>query len=144
MSDIRLVKKDKNAKSKNIKFGISATGVKQLETEAEESFGKIKNYLTKMDSGEYLSSKDLEDYKSAMERYIDKASRLRGINKSLGNSYSEEEEKEWSDSVNSLRTGFENNSKIYSSYKNEKEYKNALEAIKNRDTMRAEENVSER
>ncbi len=113
--------------------------VSSWERDASVSFGTLKNYLTKMDNGEYLSSKDLEDYKSAMERYIDKASRLRGINKSLGNSYSEEEEKEWLDSVNSLKTGYEHNSKVYSSYKNEKEYKKALEAIKTQDAMKTED-----
>ena len=71
MSDIRLVKKEKDKdkdKLKNITgFGVNTSGVKRLEEDANESSNILNNYFTKINNGEYLSSDDLDSYKSGTQ-----------------------------------------------------------------------------
>ena len=138
MSDIRLVKKDSSDKLENIKFGISAAGVRKIEAEAKNYINTLQKYSDKVNRQEYFSSEDLKGYKAAMDGYINSNNRLRRLNKSFGKGYTEEEEKTWNDSMSSLQRGYTEISDYFSKYKTDKDYKDAVAAFKQRETMRAE------
>ena len=143
MSDIRLVKKDKNDdKLKNIKFGINSYGVKRLELDASSSFEALKKYREKLENEEYFSNDDLKAYESAMNRYVENSNRLKGLNKTLGKSYTEEEETEWNNSVSSLQSGYKEMSDYFSKFKNKSEYNEYLQLMKTKDEMRAYDSVT--
>ena len=92
------------------------------ESDAKASFEVLKKYSTKVGSGGYLSSKDLEEYKSAMDSYVDNSNRLRQINSSFGKGYSEDEAKQWTDYISTLQSDYDQLSKYYSQFKTEDEH----------------------
>ncbi len=139
MSDIRLVKKDSSDKLENIKFGISAAGVQKIEAEAKNYINTLQKYSDKVDRQEYFSSDDLKGYKAAMDGYINSNNRLRRLNKSFGNGFTEEEEKQWNDCITSLQNGYTDISNYFSYFKTEKEFKDAMTALKQREKLRAED-----
>ena len=100
--------------------------VGRWESGAKASFEALKKYSAKIGNNEYLSKKDLEDYKSAMDSYVDNSNRLRKINSSFGKGYSEDEEKQWADYISTLQTDYNQLSKHYSKFKNELEYNDAV------------------
>ena len=106
-----------------------STMVYDWETKNKESTTTLKNYYDKINKGEYLSADDIKAYRSAVDSYIDSTSRLRGLNKSFGSNYSEDEEKEWTDYVTSLNTSYDSASKYYSTFKDEKAFKKHKEYI---------------
>ena len=96
--------------------------VGRWESGAKASFEALKKYSAKIGNNEYLSKKDLEDYKSAMDSYVDNSNRLRKINSSFGKGYSEDEEKQWADYISTLQTDYNQLSKYYSQFKTEDEH----------------------
>ena len=132
-------KSDENSKIKISKSQISydSAKVSGWETTNKESINTINNYYTKMNNNEYLSADDITTYKTALESYIDSTSRLRKLNTTLGDGYSEDNEKEWTDVISTLQTNYDNASKYYSSFKTEKEYKDYLESIKRDEELKS-------
>ena len=113
-----------------------STMVYDWETKNKESISTLNNYYTKINNGEFLTADDITAYRSALDNYISSSNSLRGINKSFGGTYSEEEEKNWTDSVSLMQTDYDNASKFYSSFKNEDKYKDYLAGVKRREEQK--------
>ncbi len=139
MSDIRLVKNDTNPKSDNIKLGISTIGVQKTEAQVEDCFNTLQKYHDKLNKQEYFSADDLKAYKSAMDGYIKYNNRLRNLNKTFGNNFTEEEENQWNDGVASLKKGYTEISNYFSGFKTKKEYNDAMAAVKQREKMKTDD-----
>ena len=99
------------------------------ETKNKESISTLNNYYTKINNGEFLTADDITAYQTALNDYVNSSKSLRGINKSFGGTYSEEEEKKWNDSITLMQTDYDNASKFYSSFKNEDKYKDYLAGV---------------
>ena len=67
--------------------------VSSWESGAKASLDTLKKYQEKLDRQEYFSWGDLKAYEFAMKSYIDNSNRIRNLSKSLGKSFTEEEEK---------------------------------------------------
>ncbi len=113
--------------------------VNSWESGAKTSFETLQNYNTKLNNREYMSTDDLKSYKSAMNSYIENNNRLRRLNKIFGQGYTDAQEKEWNDAITSLQSGYKEASDYFSQFKDENEYKETLAAIKQQETMRAED-----
>jgi len=98
------------------------------ESTNNESLATINRYYEKISNGDYLSADDLKTYRSAIDSYVDSSTNLRGLNKSLGSNYTEEDEKKWTDSITSLNTNFDQASNYYSNWKTKKDYNDTLKA----------------
>ena len=99
------------------------------ESTNNDSFTTINNYYDKINKGEYLSADDIATYKSALESFTSTSNRLRGLNKTFGEGYSEEDEKKWTDSLTAMQSDYDNASKYYSSFKTEDAFKSYLESV---------------
>ena len=82
----------------------------------EESSNTINYYNTKINNGEWLSTKDLDKYNKAISDYIDSSNRFREYNKSFGTTYSDEDEKSWNEIVSSLQNGYTSVAQYYSQF----------------------------
>ena len=92
------------------------------ESKNKDSLNTINNYYTKINNGGYLSADDIKTYRSALDSYISTSNSLRGLDKALGNSYSEDDEKKWTDSISSMNTEYENIYNYYSQFGTEKSF----------------------
>ena len=99
------------------------------ETTNKESFNTLNSYYERINRGEYLSADDMKTYKSALDSYIDTSNRLRGLNNSYGEGFSEEEEQKWLDSLTSMQSDYDNASKYYGSFKTEQSFKDYLASV---------------
>ena len=106
------------------------------ETKNKESISTLNNYYTKINNGEFLTADDITAYQTALNDYVNSSKSLRGINKSFGGTYSEEEEKKWNDSITLMQTDYDNASKFYSSFKNEDKYKDYLAGVQRQNELK--------
>ena len=121
MSVLKLSKNDikKNDDSENkIKLkrdqlSYDSAMISGWETTNKTSVETLNNYYTRLNNNEWLSADDLNSYRTALDSYIDSGNRLRR----LGNSYTEEEEKTWNDSISSMNTTYDSVSKLHSNFK---------------------------
>ena len=82
----------------------------------EESSNTINFYNTKINNGEWLSTKDLDAYNKAIGDYIDSSNRFREYNKAYGTTYSDEDEKSWNETISSLQNGYTSVAQYYSQF----------------------------
>ena len=93
------------------------------EIENKNSFDLLNNYYTRISNGEWLSPEDRASYRTALDSYIDSTNRLRGINKTFGKGYTDEEERKWADSVSLMNKEYTDVDNYYSHWIDEKDYK---------------------
>ena len=138
MSILKLSKNDiiksnggeEKLKLKRSDITYDTTPIGSWETTNKESFSTLNNYYERINKGEYLSADDITTYKSALDSYIDTSSRLRKLNSSFGEGYSEEDEQKWTDTLTSLQSDYDNASKYYGSFKTEQAFKDYLASVR--------------
>lgn len=121
MSVLKLSKNDirKNDDSENkikLKKGqlsYDSAMISGWETTNKTSVETLNNYHTRLNNNEWMSADDLNSYRTAIDNYINTGNRLR----KLGGKYTEEEEKQWNDSISSMNTTYDSVSKLHSSFK---------------------------
>ena len=128
MSVIKLSRKDiyKNGENdEKIKIGrdqlsYDSAMVSAWETGQKQAATTLDQYRERINSGGFLSSKDISTYRKALDSYIETSSALRGISKSFGQTVDDDET--WSSNISQMETGFKGISDYYSQWKNEKQY----------------------
>ena len=99
----------------------------EVITEWEQSNQKaidiLNKYNERVNSNGWLSSDDLASYRKALDSYISTSERLRGINKTFGKGYTDDEEKSWADTLSSLGKGYEDLSAFYTQFDSEDAFK---------------------
>ena len=83
----------------------------------------LNNYNNRINKSEWLDEEDRKKYRSALDSYIETANLLRGISKTFGGGYSDEDEKKWADSIASMNEAYNSTEKYYSQWIDEKDYK---------------------
>ena len=83
----------------------------------------LNSYNDRINKSEWLDKEDREKYRSALDSYIETSNLLRGINKTFGEGYSDEDEKKWADSIASMNEAYDSTEKYYSQWIDEKDYK---------------------
>lgn len=99
----------------------------------KEAWEALNGYNQRLNGKEWMSSEDIDGYKSALDKYISTSNSLRGINKIFGEGYSDEDEKKWQDSVSSMNTDYDGISKYYSQFDSEKTYGQYLSLLADRE-----------
>jgi N12 class adenine-specific DNA methylase len=129
MSVIKLSKNDitRNDDNSKIKLKksdlyIDSAMVSSWEASNKQSIGILNDYEKRINKGEWLDEEDRKTYKSAIDTYIKTSTSLRGIGKTLGEGYSDEDEKKWMEGIASINKGYDEISKHYSQFVNETEY----------------------
>ena len=111
--------------------------VSQWETSSKESYDVLEKYRQRINSGGFLSSDDLTAYRSALDTYKESASNLRRISKSLGQGAAEDDD-QWNESLSQMESGYKGISDYYSQWKNEADFKVAMEQVKANEKRMAE------
>lgn len=88
-----------------------------------QSLDILNNYNNRINKSEWLDEEDRKKYRSALDSYIETANLLRGINKTFGEGYSDDDEKKWADSIASMNEAYNSTEKYYSQWIDEKDYK---------------------
>lgn len=92
------------------------------EQSNKESLDILNKYNDRVNNKEWLSSNDLASYRKALDSYLSTSNRLRGINKTFGDGYTDEDEKSWQDSISSLNKGYDQITNFYSQFTSDKDY----------------------
>ena len=95
----------------------------EWEQANRESLGVLNQYNERINKSEWLTKEDRATYRKALDTYIETANNLRGINKTFGEGYTEEDEKSWLDSVSSMNEAYASTDRYYSQWVDEKDYK---------------------
>ena len=129
MSVIKLSKNDITRNDDNSKIKLKKSDLyvdsalmSSWEASNKQSWDILNDYDNRINKGEWLDEEDRKAYKSAIDTYIKTSTSLRGIGKTLGEGYSDEDEKKWTDSIASMNKGYDDISKHYSQFVNETEY----------------------
>ena len=101
----------------------SASGWEQTN---RQSLDILNEFNDRINNGGWLSEEEREEYRKALDTYIDTTNRLMGINKTFGEGYSEEDEKSWLESVESMNKGYEELSSIFDKFSTGEEYTDAV------------------
>ena len=96
--------------------------IDEWEASYQKAWNTLNSYQTRLDNEEWLSEDDRNAYKSALDNYISTSNSLRGVNKTFGEGYSDEDEKKWQDSITAMTSGYDEISKYYSQWGGEVEY----------------------
>ena len=99
------------------------TVIYDWEMTNKQALDIINDYNSRINKSEWLDKEDRAKYRSALDSYIETANLLRGINKTFGKGYSDEDEKKWSDSIASMYEAYDSTDKYYSQWIDEKDYK---------------------
>jgi hypothetical protein len=144
MSVIKLSRKDiyKNGEDdEKIKIGrdqisYDSAMVSAWETGQKQAATTLDQYRERINSGGFLSSKDISAYRKALDSYVETSGALRGISKSFGQSV--EDDDTWSSNISQMESGFKGISDYYSKWKTEEDFKVAMEQAKANEQRMAE------
>ena len=102
--------------------------VSSWEHGSKAAFDTLEQYRQRINSGGFLSSDDLANYRSALDTYKESASNLRRISKSFGQTVDDDEQ--WEKNLAQMEDGFKGISDYYSQWKTEVDYKVAMDQAK--------------
>ena len=130
MSVLKLSKNDiirnndngEKIKLKKSNLSFDSTMLHGWEQSNRESLDIINSYNNRINKSEWLDEEDRTAYRKALDTYIETSNRLRGINKTFGEGYSDEDEQKWTDSIASMNKGYDEISGFYSQFGDEREY----------------------
>ena len=108
-----------------------STIIYDWETTNKSAIDIINSYNKKLQNNEYLSAKDIADYQTAVNNYVNSSTKLRELGKSFGQTYTEEEEKSWTDNITNIKSTSESVSNYYSHFTSENAYKSYLKDSEN-------------
>ena len=106
-----------------------STLVYDWETRNKESYNALEKYRQRINSGGYLSSDDIADYRKALDSYVETSTGLRGVSRALGQS-KDDDELSWNNTVAQMESGYKGISDYYSQWKTEADFKVAMEQAK--------------
>ena len=121
-----IIRKENNEdkiKLKKSDISIDTAKISGWEQSNRASLEIINNYNNRINKSEWLDEEDRKKYRKAIDTYISTANRLRGINKTFGEGYSDEDEQKWTDSIASMNSAYDSTVKYYSQWIDEKDYK---------------------
>lgn len=99
-----------------------STVVYGWEQSNRKSLDILNDYNNRINKNEWISTDDRAKYRSALDSYIETSNLLRGINKTLGNGYSNEDDQKWMESIASMNKGYDDISGFYSQFASESDY----------------------
>ena len=115
--------KEEKIKLKRSDLSYDSTMVSGWEQTNLQAIDILNDYNNRINKSEWLDEEDRKTYKKALDSYIETANLLRGINKTFGEGYSDEDEKKWNDSIASMNEAYASTEKYYSQWIDEKDYK---------------------
>ena len=120
---IRKKEQEDKIKLKRSDLSFDSARVSGWEQTNRQSIDIINDYNSRINKSEWLDKEDRAKYRSAIDSYIETANLLRGINKTFGEGYSDEDEQKWTDSIASMNQVFADVENLYSLYESADEYK---------------------
>ena len=100
--------------------------VYEWESANRESSATLGKYYKKISNNEYMSKEDIEEYREALDRYIESSNNLRTVNRSFGGETDDDES--WQETVTSLKSGFESANEFWSHFESQDDYDTWLTA----------------
>ena len=134
---IRNDDKEEKIKLKRSDLSYDSARVSGWEQANRQSLDILNDYNNRINKSEWLTKEDRENYRKALDSYIETSNYLRGINKTFGEGYTEEDEKNWNDSIASMNTGYDEISNFYSQFASDKVYNDWMEERKADDAYKA-------
>ena len=123
MSVIKLSEKDiirkgsDKIKLKKEDLSYDTTHILGIEKDYRESSSLINDYIKRRNNQEWMSEEEVDNYRSALERYTSSANALRKFGDS-----NEDDDKKWSEYVSDLSVDLDSAYEFYSTYKTEGDY----------------------
>lgn len=124
---IRKEDKEEKIKLKRSDLYLDTARISGWEQTNRQSLDILNDYNNRINKSEWLDKEDRAKYRSALDSYIETANLLRGINKTFGEGYSDEDEQKWTDSIASMNQAYDSTEKYYSQWIDEKDYKGQRE-----------------
>ena len=124
---IRNGDKEEKIKLKRSDLSYDSSRVSGWEQTNRQALDIINDYNNRINKSEWLSKEDRAAYRSALDSYIETSNLLRGINKTFGGGYTDEDEQKWTDSIASMNSAYDTTEKYYSQWIDEKDYKGQRE-----------------
>ena len=104
--------------------GFNYEVISDWEKQNKSALDIINDYATKINNGEWMSTEDRAKYKSAIDTYSATGTKLRNTSKKMGQTYTKEDEKNWTDTLSSLANSYNSAKNLYSGFTDENEYSN--------------------
>ena len=123
---IRKEDEEEKIKIKRTDLSFDSAMISGWEQANRQALEIINNYNNRINKSEWLDEEDRKAYKKAINSYVSTTNRLRGINKTVGEGYSEDDEKGWLDAVASLNKGYDDISSFYGQFASDKVYSDWL------------------
>ena len=114
--------KEEKIKLKRSDLSYDSARVSGWEQANRQSLDILNDYNNRINKSEWLTKEDRENYRKALDSYIETSNYLRGINKTFGEGYTDEDEKNWNDSISSMNKGYDEISNFYSQFASDKVY----------------------
>ena len=127
---IRNEDKEGKIKLKRSNLSYDSAMVSGWEQTNRQSLDILNDYNNRINKSEWLDEEDRKKYRSALDSYIETSNYLRGINKTFGEGYTDEDEQKWADSIASMNSGYDEINKYYSQFASDKVYNNWQSSIK--------------
>lgn len=108
---------------------VNTASLYALQGKNQEAIDTLNKYNEVVGKGGWLSSDDIASYRSALDNFVSSSNRLRELNRFFSDDYVDDSE-DWKKTVSSMEEGYRGISDFYSKWKDEDEYKTALEAQK--------------
>ena len=119
---IRNKDKEEKIKLKRSDISFDSAKLSGWEQSNRASLEIINNYNNRINKGEWLDEEDRSAYRKSLDTYISTSNSLRGLNKTFGEGYSDEDEQKWTDSIASMNKGYDEISGFYSQFGSEDSY----------------------
>lgn len=105
--------------------------VSDWETRSREAYDALEKYRQRINSGGYLSSDDLAEYRKALDSYVETSTSLRSVSKAFGQG--DDDDQKWTETIAQMESGYKGISEYFSQWKTEDAFKKAIEANKERE-----------
>ena len=119
---IRNEDKEDKIKLKRSDLSYDSAMVSGWEQANRQSLDVLNDYNNRINKSEWLTKEDRATYRKAMDSYIETSNLLRGINKTFGEGYSDEDEQAWNDSIASMNKGYDEINGFYDQFASDMEY----------------------
>lgn len=102
--------------------GTRSSTLRRWQYSSNDALKTINGYISKINNGDYLSSDDIESYRSAVSAYEKNSDFLRRFAQKNGTTFTDQENKEWSDTLSSLKGSVTGASDFYGQFSDKGEY----------------------
>jgi len=113
--------------------------LEEAERRHEEARQSLNAFRQNFSDGEYMSQRDLLDYRRNIENYANTGNRLRQLYKEQGRPMKQDEENQWQEQLRMLSESYDEATSFYGQFQNAEDYNEQLLNMKQTEKMLTED-----